>query len=329
MPMMNKLGKHRNIYVAIENAARRRPTDVISAPVDDWIKMLEASGLNDIDNGVVTIPLSPDIVFANTMPLKHMRCEVIDPDNHRRIWEINIMDRYIFHKDDDSVGESINPEEAISKFASSDSDGSLLYVGSVRMTIELSSKTIIEFVVPLAISRNNMWTVNQIVSYTVNGKDRAYRYGSTMAMDEEFLAYQFRNGAATFYAVNVLLLNPVIREVFQNTTEMIPIDTKPKKSSSRAPSKHKIRYIKKIVINMDEIDQAFEKRGFVRKAMIWYVTGHWREYKSGKKVFIQGYWKGALRNMKDEAFANLEARERDIVTTDENGKEIVYETKRN
>ncbi len=319
MPMMNKLGKHRNIYVAIENAARQRPTDVISAPVDDWIKMLEASGLKDIDNGVVTISLPPDIVLANTIPLKHMHCEVIDPDNRRRIWEINIMDRYIFLKDDDSVGESINPEEAISKFASSNSDESLLYVGSVRMTIELSSKTIIEFIVPLAISRDNMWTINQIVSYTVNGKDRAYRYDSTMAFDEEFLAHQFRNGVATFYAVNVLLLNPVIQEVFQNTVEMIPIDTKPKKSS-KAPSKHKIRYIKKIVINMDEIDRAFEKRGFIRHSMIWYVTGHWREYKNGKKVFIQGYWKGALRNMKDTAFQNLEPRERELVTKEENNE---------
>ncbi len=321
MPMMNKLGRHRNIFVATENAAKRRPTDVISSPVDDWIKLLEASGMKGVDNGVVTISLSPDIVFANTIPLKHMRCEVMDPDNLKRTWEINIMDKYIFQKTDDSPGESISPDEAITKFAESGSDESLMYIGSVRTTIYTSSNTIIEFVVPLAISRDNMWTINQIVSYTVNGKDRAYRYDSTMAFDEEFLAHQFRNGVATFYAVNVLLLNPVIQEVFQNTVEMIPIDTKPKKSSSsRAPSKHKIRYIKKIVINMDEIDRAFEKRGFIRHSMIWYVTGHWREYKNGKKVFIQGYWKGALRNMKDTVFKDLEPRERELVTKEENNE---------
>ena len=35
-----------------------------------------------------------------------------------------------------------------------------------------------------------------------------------------------------------------------------------------------------------------------RKCLCWYVIGHWREYKNGNKIFIQGYWKGALRNAK-------------------------------
>jgi hypothetical protein len=51
--------------------------------------------------------------------------------------------------------------------------------------------------------------------------------------------------------------------------------------------------------------------------MIWYVTGHWREYKkTGKRIFIQGYWKGALRDMKSTAFQNLEPRERELVTSE-------------
>lgn len=36
----------------------------------------------------------------------------------------------------------------------------------------------------------------------------------------------------------------------------------------------------------------------------------------GKRVFIQGYWKGALRHMKDTAFQNLEPRERELVTSE-------------
>jgi hypothetical protein len=66
-----------------------------------------------------------------------------------------------------------------------------------------------------------------------------------------------------------------------------------------------------------DIDKAFEKRGFIRRSMIWYVTGHWREYKkTGKRIFIQGYWKGALRDMKSTAFQNLEPRERELVTSE-------------
>ena len=45
-----------------------------------------------------------------------------------------------------------------------------------------------------------------------------------------------------------------------------------------------------------------------RHALLWHVIGHWRTYKSGKKVFVQPYWKGALREVKNME----EAREREI-----------------
>jgi hypothetical protein len=32
--------------------------------------------------------------------------------------------------------------------------------------------------------------------------------------------------------------------------------------------------------------------------MLWWVIGHWREYKNGKRVFIKGYWKGPGRYSK-------------------------------
>lgn len=117
-----------------------------------------------------------------------------------------------------------------------------------------------------------------------------------------------------FYSVNAALLNPVIVDVYNSKTSRIPdrsITAKP------ASKRGKIRYIKRHLMTVDDVDKAFEKRGFVRKTMIWYVTGHWREYsKTGKRVFIQGYWKGALRHMKDTAFQNLEPRERELVTSE-------------
>jgi hypothetical protein len=75
-------------------------------------------------------------------------------------------------------------------------------------------------------------------------------------------------------------------------------------------------------MNATDIKNAFEKRGFVRKSMIWYVTGHWREYKSGKRIFIQGYWKGALRHSKDDVIPNLEPRERELVTSKKGGMNL-------
>ena len=50
-------------------------------------------------------------------------------------------------------------------------------------------------------------------------------------------------------------------------------------------------------------------REYERHTLVWYVIGHWRNYGSGKRVFIQPYWKGALRNLK----MSLDGRDREIV----------------
>lgn len=129
------------------------------------------------------------------------------------------------------------------------------------------------------------------------------------------LADAISRSITAFYSVNAALLNPVIVDVYNNKTSRIP----DRSITAKKPTKRgKIRYIKRHFITVDDVDKAFEQKGFQRHAMIWYVTGHWREYsKTGKRVFIQGYWKGALRHMKDTAFQNLEPRERELVTKEE------------
>lgn len=129
---------------------------------------------------------------------------------------------------------------------------------------------------------------------------------------------ELKQAISTLYAVECFLLNPVVMEVFKRNSAPTPVDIN---KHSKSPKKQKIKYVKRHVINANEIDEAFEKRGFVRKSMIWYVTGHWREYKNGKRIFIQGYWKGALRHSKDTAFKNLEPRDREMVIS-ENNEEV-------
>ena len=119
-------------------------------------------------------------------------------------------------------------------------------------------------------------------------------------------------GLSVWYSVNTSLLNPVIKDVFVSHSKPTPVSSG---KSTNTNKRAKIRYIKQHIISMDDVNDAFEKRGFMRRSMIWYVTGHWRKYQNGKRVFIQGYWKGALRHMKDTAFQNLEPRERELVTS--------------
>lgn len=105
---------------------------------------------------------------------------------------------------------------------------------------------------------------------------------------------------AEWYAVQVLLLNPVIKErIFTqgdkkklrvNDSAIIGLDTTSKKTRKR-----KAKYIR-----YKNIDQDLFKSKVLRKqhTLCWYVIGHYRHYQNGRKTFVHGYWKGPLRELK-------------------------------
>ena len=107
-----------------------------------------------------------------------------------------------------------------------------------------------------------------------------------------------------WYGVQVALLHPTIKEVFSHPhtiKERIP-------KEERKNYGHKIyRYVKQHIISNDDVNTIIHGK-FQRHALVWYVTGHWRKCKSGKITFIQGYWKGALRETK-----KADVRERELV----------------
>lgn len=113
---------------------------------------------------------------------------------------------------------------------------------------------------------------------------------------------------STWYGIQIALLHPTVKEVFQKP-QKIPIGKSQKKEYERKGIK--IKYIKKHVIKDKELKELIHGKtgNYSRHALIWYVTGHWRTYKNGNKVFIQPYFKGALRETK-----KLQSeREREIV----------------
>lgn len=116
------------------------------------------------------------------------------------------------------------------------------------------------------------------------------------------------NMVGVWYAVQIALLNPICTEYTK--TEMVPSQESftSNKKQKKPPKK---KYIKRLYIDadkMDEIGICTEQTKHKYTKPIWWVMGHYRTYKSGKRVFIQGYWKGALRELK-----NAEPREREIV----------------
>jgi len=120
-------------------------------------------------------------------------------------------------------------------------------------------------------------------------------------------AYELYN---IWYAIQYTLLHPIIKTIYARpvtATVSVPDRTKnPKKRVKR------VKYLKKHIIKpgdyIEELNRDAGLRSFERRTATWYVTGHWRNYKDGKKVFIKPYWKGVNREEK-----NHEMRRRELV----------------
>lgn len=125
-------------------------------------------------------------------------------------------------------------------------------------------------------------------------------------MDIVSMGYAF---LSTWYGIQIALLHPTVKDVFRHPKTEKVYDGNASKNGKR---KRITRYIRKHTINAADIEAAMygTEREFTRHILVWYVIGHWRHYADGRKVFIQPYWKGALRELK----MNLDDRERQIVT---------------
>lgn len=58
----------------------------------------------------------------------------------------------------------------------------------------------------------------------------------------------------------------------------------------------KVNYARRIVINADVIEHIETTVHYEMQCPCWGVVGHWREYKSGKRIWIKPYKKGKQRN---------------------------------
>jgi len=78
------------------------------------------------------------------------------------------------------------------------------------------------------------------------------------------------------------------------------------KKDKRAGKKAKVKLIKQniIRINTDHIEPPTEeeKREYERHIAGWTVRGHWREYKSGKKIWIKPQIRGDKEQMEGKIY---------------------------
>jgi len=113
----------------------------------------------------------------------------------------------------------------------------------------------------------------------------------------------------SWYGIQIALLNPVLEARFHRET--VPYEDKKRTNNKKKAPK---RYVKKITLgDISDITFAKEKGSHQIKEPFWWVSGHWRNQKiknGHKRIFIQGYWKGILREVAEEK--NQEPRERVI-----------------
>lgn len=160
------------------------------------------------------------------------------------------------------------------------------------------------FTVPLLIQRGfngigmaDMYNSNKrgkIISISKDGNilDRETNMDVIWADIENYLKI--------WYGIQLALLHPIIQNVFKHpTTEKIAHEEPKKGGKTRTV----YTYIKKHVIRPHDFDPPApsdngEKTPRNWSTLLWHVTGHWRYYKDGKKVFVKPYWKGPLRDIK-------------------------------
>ena len=122
----------------------------------------------------------------------------------------------------------------------------------------------------------------------------------------------------TWYSIQLTLLNPPTKLIYDKVRETTREAIKVRYDTPR--KKAKVCYIKKIHLNPQVNFGSEDSDKYKKNCPYWRVIGHWREYKkSGKRIFIQGYWKGKFRNL---AVKNSEELMRERVLAKPEGGEI-------
>lgn len=239
----------------------------------------------------VTIP--SDLFFAQTIPLMDVEISVDERMQGGIVvnYRVIVFDNYIKKLDSEDVE----------------------IVGAVIIPIH----GITEIIIPIRILNGFDSVLNGAIGF--RNMTKLQRNFASNHLSVSQIAQQMLEALETWYGLQIALLHPSVKEVFLN-----PQNTKRSQLNEHMNknSKKKIKYVKKHIVNADDLKRKIhgESKSFQRKALIWYVTGHWRTYKNGSKVFINPYFKGALRETKKLS----SIREREIVLGDsENGEQKI------
>ena len=255
-------------------------TKINSSSVSDKIKMTskEDSFIMDLwehnlDKSRLVIP--SDIFFASTIPL--LDCEISVSDESGSVkYRVVVFDDYA-----DSIERS---------------NGNPVCVGAV-----IPQTIGVDIFFPICVVKGVDFIVGVPAGY-MNERSKEQAHMLTR-LQQSKLSISFLE---TWYGIQIALLHPTIKEVFLHPSTANRSELKRRERKE----KRRIKYVKKHIVNIDDLIRCAEETKRSKKCLAWYVIGHWRHYKDGKKVFVKPYWKGALRELKSNV--GEDARERDM-----------------
>ena len=275
-----------------------RPSDVVFCNLETSAKLIglwKPGFQEDIEKSFDDIP--SDIFFSGNIPLTDMLIDFKIALSASA--SENFTSRIFIYPDYDKRLMNAGEDEAVE-------------IGIVSFSVTGTDK---EMFVVLVAAKGN--------SKVLRSNNKGYRGFSAVDLDAKKSAITVSESGLdrriniilnVWYGIQIALLNPLTKDVFAHGK---PVPMNNNKSNNKQKDKKKkrvVRYIKRHVINPEELDMSFNvstdsDKKYTRKTMAWYVIGHWRTNKNGTKTFIKGYWKGPLKAIK-----NAETRERELVT---------------
>lgn len=280
-----------------------KPTDIIHLNHEDLIKYtrfaIEREIPEDVDLGddhVFNLPA--DIVFANTIPVKDLLIK-IDPMVTCRIVMVDDEERNA------AIAKMINGEDGICS----------VVFGVIETITTCRNQEIREYTTMSVVDDSDLVAISMDVG--IRGtKSLVETFLNTERTQLSYMileTHRFMSKAVIcWYALQQCLLNPILVNYVSRYKEEVKPSRANSKKKGKLPPK---RYVKRNTILFDKMDREISinhEDKHKKKMPLWHVTGHWRTYKTGKRIFVQGYWKGPLREYK----YTDEPREREIVQYD-------------
>lgn len=224
--------------------------------------------LNLFKENYVIIP--SDLLFQKTIPLRHIRISFIDGQ------QMATADVHVF---DDFLTLPQNPEPY-----------AIYAVGTMIVNND--------FINPIGITVNENCIISNRYGAIPETKSKYLRGMDilTNKLNQNGIEHISACMLLCWYLIQLAMLNPMTQPIF-SATPKLTVGYQSSNSNNKG-KKRKVKYIKKYNLSAAAIKTIIEQSPRKYMCPVWYVCGHWRTYKNGRRIFIQPYWKGTMREQR-------------------------------